>query len=286
MDVALCQRASTVGEVKPNLQTALEDLDQHAPSNDLVLFPELFLAGYNAQDKHHDLALDLEDPVIGELRAKALEHETNILIGAPREGDLEGTTHNSAFLIKSDDTVAVYDKVHLPTFNVFEEGLFFTPGERGLVTTLPDGTRIGVAICYDVFFPEITKDLALRGADVIATISAGPYQSRAYFETVLPARALETTSFVLYCNLTGVQDHLDFAGGSMIFSPLGETLAHAPTQEEATLTASLDMDKVPLARRKRPVLRDTRMFPWGRANDAPVPWPTTRQGLDQDEPDA
>ncbi len=281
MDVALCQRASTVGELKPNLSLALEDLDEHGPGNDLILFPELFLGGYNAQDKHHELAITRDDPAIMELRAKATQHDTNILIGAAREGHVTGTTHNSAFLIKSDDTVETYDKVHLPTFNVFEEGLHFTPGERGLLTTLPDGTRVGVAICYDLFFPEITKDLALQGADVIATISAGPYQSRTYFETVLPARALETTSFVLYCNLTGTQDHLSFAGGSMAYSPLGEKIAHAPTQKEATITTTLDLDQVPLARRKRPVLRDTRMFPWGRANDEPVPWPTNPQDLDE-----
>ncbi|MDX1611978.1 MAG: carbon-nitrogen hydrolase family protein, partial [Candidatus Thermoplasmatota archaeon] len=165
-----------------------------------------------------------------------------------------------------------YDKVHLPNFNVFEEGLYFGPGQRGLLCTLPDGTRMGLAICYDLFFPEITKDLALRGADVIATISASPVTSQPYFEAVLPARALETTSFVLYCNLVGVQDHLDFWGGSRALDPLGNLLVEAPAGEEAVVTCELDLDLVELARKKRPCLRDTRMFPLPQeGQDGPEP---------------
>lgn len=282
MRVALCQRASTVADLKPNLAQALEDLDAHGADADLVLFPELFLAGYNAQDAHHELALSLEGPVLAELQAKARQVDATVLIGGPREGEIRGVTHNSAFLIPPTGEIEAYDKVHLPTFNVFEEGLYFGPGERGLVTELPDGTTLGVAICYDLFFPEITKDLALRGADIIATISASPVTSQPYFEAVLPARALETTSFVLYCNLTGTQDHLTFWGGSRAYSPLGESLLEAPSQTETVATCELDLDEVELARKKRPCLRDTRMDPHGPAGKA-VPWPTTRNALDDAE---
>ncbi len=285
MDVALCQRASTVGEVKPNLAQAIEDLDEHGPDNDLVLFPELFLAGYNAQDAHHELAMTLEDPAIEELSAKATEHGATVVVGGPRRSEIRGVTHNAAFVLTSDGRVDAYDKVHLPTFNVFQEGLFFGPGDRGLLVELEDGTTLGVAICYDLFFPEITKDLALRGADVIATISASPVTSQPYFEAVLPARALETTSFVLYCNLTGVQDHLSFWGGSRAYSPLGETLATAPDETEAVVETELDLDLVELARKKRPCLRDTRMAPFGPAGrvDDEVPWPTSAEALEAAE---
>jgi len=276
MRVAMCQRASTVGEVNPNLERLLDDVDEEGPDADLVLFPELFLAGYNAQDAHHEVALDLDGPAIDEIQAKAREHDTTILVGSPRDSEIRGVTHNSAFLVTPDSAHA-YDKVHLPTFNVFEEGLYFGPGNEGLLVEV-DGVKIGVAICYDLFFPEITKDLALRGADVIATISASPVTSQEYFEAVLPARALETTSFVLYCNLTGVQDHLTFWGGSQAYSPLGEKLVEAPAQQEAVVTTDLDLDEAELARKKRPVLRDTHMF-----GDGQAPWPTTRKALDDAE---
>ncbi len=262
MRVALCQRASTVGELKPNLATALKDLDAHGPEADLVLFPELFLAGYHAQDKHHELAMSLEtDPVLAELQAKAAEVETHVLVGGPRKSSVRGLIHNAAFWIPPSAEIQAYDKVHLPNFNVFEEGLHFAPGDRGLLVEMDDGTKVGIAICYDLFFPEITKDLALRGADVIATISASPVTSQPYFEAVLPARSLETTSFVLYCNLVGTQDHLTFWGGSRAYSPLGELLVEAPAEEEAVVTCELDPAEVELARLKRPCLRDTRMFP-------------------------
>ncbi len=280
MRVALCQRGSVVGDVEANLETASADVEAHGSEADLVLFPELFLAGYNAQDAHHALAMDLDAKPLERLRLAAQDHGCTVIAGGPRRSDVRGVIHNSAFVIPYEGDIQAYDKVHLPTFNVFQEGLFFGPGDRGLITTLPDGTRLGVAICYDLFFPEITKDLALRGADVIATISASPVTSQAYFEAVLPARALETTSFVLYCNLVGVQDHLTFWGGSRAISPLGDLLVEAPAEEEAVVTCELDLADVELARKKRPVLRDTRMFPWGQADDVDVGWPTTRQALE------
>jgi predicted amidohydrolase len=280
MKVALCQRAAEVGDVKANLARVLEDLDEVGPDHDLVLFPELFLAGYTAGDEHHELALDLDGPVLGEIAQAARRHEAAVVVGGPRQGEVRGTTHNSAFLATPEGEVRAYDKVHLPTFNVFEEGLVFTPGERGLLVELGDVT-VGVAICYDLFFPEVTKDLALRGADVLATISASPVTSHPYFETVLPARALETTCPVLYCNLTGREGSITFAGGSRAYSPLGDTLLDAPNQAEDVASTTLDLDRVELARRKRPVLRDTRGFPWGTADGDEIPWPTTRGELDE-----
>ncbi len=259
MHVALCQRASVVGDLEANVETALADIEAQGPEADLLLFPELHLAGYNAQDRHHELAMDLDAKPLERLQRAAQEHTCTVITGGPRRSEVRGVIHNSAFVIPHEGEIQAYDKVHLPTFNVFQEGLFFGPGDRGLLTTLPDGTKVGVAICYDLFFPEITKDLALRGADVIATISASPVTSQPYFEAVLPTRALETTSFVLYCNLVGVQDHLTFWGGSRAVSPLGELLVEAPAEEEAVVTCELDLADVELARRKRPVLRDTRM---------------------------
>jgi predicted amidohydrolase len=281
MRVALCQRASTVGETKTNLAQALEDLAEHGPDNDLVLFPELFLTGYNAGDAHHELALEQDGPVLGELGQAAQDHDTAVLVGASRASETRGVIHNAAFVVTPDGERHAYDKVHLPTFNVFEEGLHFAPGDRGLIVELGDVT-LGIAICYDLFFPEITKDLARRGADVLATISASPVTSTPYFDTVLPARALETTSFVLYCNLVGVQDGLTFGGSSQAISPLGDRLAHAPDREEAVEEVALDLEDVELARRKRPVLRDTRMFPHGEAREA-EPWPTSRDDLEAEQ---
>lgn len=280
MRVALCQRASTVGEIKPNLAQVLEDVAEHGPQADLVLFPELFLAGYTAGEAHHELALDLEGPELDEIAEAAREHETAIVVGGPRAGE-NGVTHNCAFVVTSEGERHAYDKVHLPTFDVFEEGLVFEPGARGLLVELGEVT-LGVAICYDLFFPEITKDLARRGADVLATISAGPTTSTEYFETVLPARALETTSFVLYCNLVGTQGDVTLGGGSQAISPLGQRLVHAEEREEAVLSCELDLDDVPTARRKRPCLRDTRMFHDGPADDV-EPWPTTREELEDAE---
>lgn len=179
-------------------------------------------------------------------------------MGMPeRDKRLRGHIYNSAVLALPDGSVGVYRKCHLANFGPFDEKRYFLPGRELPVFETPWG-RLGVLICYDIFFPETVKTLALRGAELVVDISASPTQTRRFFEAVLPARAVESTVFVAYCNLVGTEGQLEFWGGSRVIGPRLEMKALGPDYEEAVVDAELDFSDLEAARPLRPTLRDTR----------------------------
>lgn len=193
-DAALVQARPALGDVKANAARVVEALRRERA--DLVVFPELFLSGYTIRDGFSTLALALDDPVVRELAEACRATGKTLVTGAPTHGTARGIVHNSLLLVTPDARVRKYDKVYLPTFSLFEEDHFFREGHALPVfdVTLGGETlRLGLTICYDLFFPEVTKALAMKGADVIVCASASPTPSRANFEAVFPARAVETT---------------------------------------------------------------------------------------------
>ena len=254
----LVQARPVLGDVKANAARVVQALRTHA---ELVVFPEMFLTGYAVRDAVSHLALDPDGAVVGELADACRAAGKHLVVGAPVKARTRGLVHNSLLFFTPDGYAGRYDKVYLPTFSLFEEEHYFQEG-RDLPTfdaTLGgERVRLGLCICYDLFFPEVTKTLALKGADVLVCASASPTPSRAHFEAVFPARALETTTLLLYTNLVGAQDAAVFWGGAQAWSPLGGMLARAPYDEEHVLRVRLDVADVAEARRRRPVLRDTR----------------------------
>lgn len=260
-DAALVQARPVLGDVKANVARVVEALRRE--SAELVVFPEMFLSGYGVRDAWGHLALRAseEDPVVKELADACRATGKTLVVGAPTHARARGVLHNSLLLFTPEGFVGTYDKVYLPTFSVFEEDLHFMEGESLPVFEVTLGgerVRLGLCICYDLFFPEVTKSLARDGADIIVCASASPTPSMPHFEAVFPARALETTCHLLYTNLVGAQDTAIFWGGAQAWSPLGGRLGKGPLEQESVLTVRLDLGDVAEARRKRPVLRDTR----------------------------
>ncbi len=258
---ALVQARPVLGDVKANVAHVVETLRREQA--ELVVYPELFLSGYGLRDAWAGSAVspDAKDPVIQELAAVCQETGKTLIVGAPTHARVRGVLHNSLLLFTPEGFVGTYDKVYLPTFSVFEEDFHFMEGDRLPVfdvTLGGESVRLGLCICYDLFFPEVAKALARDGADVIVCASASPTPSMPHFEAIFPARALETTCHLLYTNLVGPQDAAIFWGGAQAHSPLGRELARAPIDEPHVLRVPLDLADVAEARRRRPVLRDTR----------------------------
>lgn len=259
--VALVQARPVLGDVKANAARVVEALRREGPGVELVVFPEMFLSGYAVRDAVAQLALDEKGPVVAELSAACRAIKKHLVVGAPVLSATRGIVHNSLLFFTPEGYAGRYDKVYLPTFSLFEEDLYFKEGSELPVfdaTLGGERVRLGLCICYDLFFPEVTKTLARKGADVIVCASASPTPSRQHFESVFPARAVETTCHLLYTNLAGAQDAALFWGGAQAWSARGGMIAKAPYDEEHTLHVTLDMADVAEARRRRPVLRDTR----------------------------
>jgi len=256
MKIALISMRPKIGDKKANLQI-MEGYIVKTKA-DFYVFGEISLTGYRCKDELRNLAEPISGPSIKHMKKVAKDRKCYIVFGMPlKDSNVEGLVHNSAVLAHPDGKVDIYNKWFLPTFGPFEEKIFFDEGESLKVFNTKFG-KIGMLICYDLFFPEICKAYSLQGADIMICISASPSTTRKYFETLLPARAIENTAFIVYVNLVGTQDDLVLWGGSQIYDPLGNLLAKAPYFKENVTTCEIDLKQIKVARANRPVIRDIR----------------------------
>jgi predicted amidohydrolase len=261
----LGQLAPVPGSTEANVARIAAAL--HSGPSDLAIFPELFLSGYRVGDRFHHLALRPGDRSWERLGALAQEHSTHIVVGAPVQSEeRRGELRNVALLLRPDGTAATQVKRYLPTFGPFEEGVPFTPSD--VSHALPWGVHsLGLAICYDTFFPEVFRTLALGGADLLIVISASPVTSYSLFSKLLPARAIENGLPIVYVNRVGVEDGIVFGGGSGAWDARGESLAleERPLAglgpEERLFRVEVDLAEASRWRPFRPVLRDVATRP-------------------------
>lgn len=256
MNIALISMRPTIADKKSNIKKINDFIETN--NADIYIFGEITLTGYRCKDELRELAEPIDGPSITTIRKIAQKKKCYIIFGMPlKDSKITGIIHNAAILIHPDGRVDTYEKWFLPTFGPFEEKLYFDEGERLAVFETIFG-KIGLLICYDLYFPEILKAYSLQGADIIICISASPSTTRQYFETLLPARAIENTTFLLYVNIVGTQEDLVFWGGSQAFDPFGKQIIKAPYFKESIITFSIDRNLLELARTNRPVIRDIR----------------------------
>jgi predicted amidohydrolase len=270
-----------LGELSPGVGTVRANLDRirsalKGRSVDMAVFPELFLSGYRAGDRMSRLALGPGDEATRELAGIARETRCHLVVGGPvRLAGRPGEIANAALWMTPEGALATQVKRYLPSFGPFEEAHFFTPTDRSRPVRFGE-RRVGLAICYDSFFPEVFRELGLQGAELLVVISASPVTSGPLFAKILPARAIENAVPLLYSNRVGTEDGIVFGGGSGGWDARGEPLAfearpfEGGAPEERILTGTVDLDEAPRWRPFRPVLRDRASRP-GRSRHAPGP---------------
>jgi predicted amidohydrolase len=148
--------------------------------------------------------------------------------------------------------------LHLANFGPFEEHLYFGRGNELPVFETKFG-KIGMLICFDCFFPELSKIYALKGADILVCISASPSTTRIFFEKVIVSRAIENTVFFTYTNLVGTELNMVYWGGNTVIGPRGDVKAKGEYFKEDTVTCEINLKELSTAREFRPTIRDTRM---------------------------
>jgi predicted amidohydrolase len=255
MRIALAQIPCALGDKKENLARMRKVVK--SGNADLYVFPELFLTGYMVRDEIFRLAEGLDGKSVKAVQRLADEHGTNVLFGmAAWDDDVPGVVHNSAVMVSPNEIIQRYDKVNPANFGPFEEGFYFGAGSSGTLMEV-EGHRIGVVICYDLFFPELAKSYALAGAETLICISASPVTSREFFERLIPARAIENTTYAVYVNQVGTQLNQVFFGGSEACGPRGNRLAKNKYFEEDLSVVETSVDELRAARRARPTVRDS-----------------------------
>ena len=257
--LVLAQISSKREGKEANLQK-IEKLTYKAKEQkaDLAIFPELCLSGYVVRDQFYELAETIPGPTVEKVEALAKETGLHIIFGMPELSEkTRATVFNTAVFVGPKGLIGKYRKMYLPTHSIFEEKRYFRPGYQTAAFQTDVG-NIGLCICYDLFFPEVLRLIRLKGAQLIVCISASPSVRRSYFETLACARALENTAYLAYVNLAGVQDGLQFWGGSRLVSPNGDILAKAKYDEEDFVQCEVDYSELRTAETFIPALRDLR----------------------------
>ncbi|MCA9972040.1 MAG: carbon-nitrogen family hydrolase [Anaerolineales bacterium] len=247
MDVALGQPELNLARVAQMAATAA------AQGAELLVLPELWSTGYDlAHAEEHAAALDA-----GVFAATAvLTRDHRLAIVGSCLADLgAGRVGNTAVLWDAGGQIrASYTKTHL--FGLMQEDRYLTPGDALALVDAPWGAT-GLAICYDLRFPELFRRYALDGARLILLPSEWPYPRLAHWQTLLRARAIENQLFVVGCNRVGRDAANEFFGHSCIVDPWGETVL-ALGETPGVETAVIDLALVDEVRGRIPVFADRR----------------------------
>ena len=258
--LALIQSKSTVGTEtfdprEDNLARALEAIEAAARQGaQLIVFGEMYLSGYRTDEWLYKWATSIEPPDVHVQTlietAKALN--IHIMMGAATFGRfIPGDVYNSTLFVGPTGLLGVYRKSHVAAFSSSEgvvmERCFYSPGKELPVFDTPFG-RIGIHICYDITFPEVSRVQALKGAELLVNTSASSAGLEQFWEHALFMRAAENATWYVVCSVVGEQREDILFGGSRIVDPTGQVVAAGKLNEEDVIIADIDLS---LTRKER-----------------------------------
>jgi len=243
---------------------------------ELVCLQELFRTRYFCQ--REDAALfDLAESIPGPTteRMSKLAADCGVVLVVPVfERRAAGLYHNSAIVIERDGTIrGHYRKMHIPDDPLFYEKFYFAPGDLGFHCIDTSVGRIGVLICWDQWFPEAARLMAMDGAELLFYPTAIAYLDgetdeenaamRESWLTVQRGHAIANGVFVCAANRVGREERLRFWGSSFVADPRGQLIAQADDSSEQVLVVECDLARIESQRRGWPFLRDRRIDAYG-----------------------
>jgi NAD+ synthase (glutamine-hydrolysing) len=247
MRIALAQINPVVGDLHGNARLIADRITEARDRGaDLVCFPELALTGYPPEDLVLKPAFVRDNLKELEFVIKATKGISAVVGFVDDEGEI----FNAAAFIHDRELKAVYHKVFLPNYGVFDEERYFAVGHSCPIFEQA-GIRIGVTVCEDCWYPAGPMAWqADHGAELLVNINGSPFHAgkRIERERMVAERAADYGAFVAYVNTVGGQDELVFDGNSVVFGPRGEMLAHASSFQEELLLCDIDAGPVPFHR--------------------------------------
>ncbi|WP_126992676.1 carbon-nitrogen hydrolase family protein [Thermosipho globiformans] len=242
MLIAAAQFSPKPGNFEYNLKKHIEFIEKAGELGaSLILFPELSISGYTYDKNILEDSISFFNEVQSELLRLSRKYNLAIVGGVPRK--VLSEVRNSVFVIKKKKEILFYDKTHL----FRGEKDVFSPGERFLVFKFK-GVRFGILICYEIGFPEISRILALNGAQVLLAPFAFSKERKNIYEIATRARALENGAFLVTSSTSG-KGLMDFIGNSRIVGPDGNVITQAKRKEEL-IYADIDVSKLDFFRYK------------------------------------
>lgn len=249
LNVASIQMDCVPGDVKQNLNKAVGFIHEAKEQGaELILLPELFNVGYDfTVYETMDYSFEQTKEVLADT-AKQL----NIHLVAGVLELVEDKYHNSVLVFDNfGQVIARYSKVNLFPLSYEEE--IFVPGAEAVTVKIGE-IQFGIMICFDLRFPELSRQYLKEECDAILIASAFPFPRLDHWRTLLKARAIENQMYVVSANRSGQDGGLTFLGNSCIIDPWGTVKATASETEEGIITHTIDPEKVQQVRQIMPVV--------------------------------
>ncbi len=283
LKIGIVQQHNT-NDIKDNTDRLAESVARLANDGaQLIVLQELHNSLYFCQIEdvdNFDLAETIPGPSTRLFSELAKKHGV-VIVTSLFEKRTAGLYHNTAVVIERDGTIAgTYRKMHIPDDPAYYEKFYFTPGDKGFVPIQTSVGRLGVMVCWDQWYPEAARLMALQGAEILIYPTAIGYaasdtkeeqqRQRRAWQTVQRGHAVANGLPVVAVNRTGFEpdpsgqtEGIQFWGTSFIAGPQGELLYEAPESEEVCAITSVDMNHSEQVRRWWPFLRDRRIDAYG-----------------------
>lgn len=254
MKLYLAQMKPLLGNIQKNLEKMCCCIDDAIEQkSDLIVFPELSLTGYALEDLTGEVYIESVPEEILE-RSKKI----SILFGAVELGE-DKYTYNSSFFVEEGEVIHRHRKVYLPTYGMFDEARYFKAGNSIKAFNSKHG-RLGVLICEDMWHQAAPFILAQDGAEQILVLTNSPSRGlldeltiEKEWNSLLHASAISNLTFVTMVNRVGIEDGLNFWGGSVVYSPTGSKVEVLDKFQELGAVVDIDLRDVRRARNSGPV---------------------------------
>ena len=260
-------------DIQANIEKAINFVHKSADLGaQIILLQELFETPYfciNTKNEHFDLAKTLSDqPTIKKMQAIAKEREVVLPISFFEKSGL--VYFNSVVVIDADGSIiGHYRKSHIPDFPLYEEKFYFSPGDTGFRVFDTKFAKIGIGICWDHWFPEAARVMALMGAELLlyptaigSELDKPDLDSKNHWQNTMRGHAAANIMPVVASNRIGQESSndlsMEFYGSSFISNHLGELVSEADRESEKIITHTFDLDLIKQYRRDWGVYRDRR----------------------------
>ena len=229
----------------------------------LISFAELFTTHWFAYEENDDpaRAVPFAEPIPGPTTEEfsALAKTKGVVRVLPIAELEEDRVYNAAAVIDADGSLlGTYRKVHLPRLPLWYEKDYFTPGDRGFPVFTTKYLTLGVQICWDNYFPEGSRILGLKGAELIVSPTATAMKTQERWQTAISANAIANGLFALRVNRTGSEKVQDFYGETFCVDPNGELLSMPADMNDSVSLFDIDLEDVKKTRALWPYFEDRR----------------------------
>lgn len=226
----------------------------------LICFPELFNHFWFPHKKSKQF-IQLAEPVDGETITKMREvaAQNKVTIVCPIFEIDQNNYFNTAVVIGKDGEISgKYRKAHIPDIPLWHEKYYFSPGDTGFPVFKTDGISFGVLICWDIFFPEPFRLLALAGVQIVLCPTASAFDTQKRWDTMIRAQAIANGIFVFRVNRIGKEVEQYFYGASFCTNPYGEIICDSGDTANSIILAEINPEECGEARKTLSFLSDRR----------------------------